>query len=105
MLAVRFFGRIPVVTTPIKRTTCLRLLAGLTGGGSALTIAWKHYRVHASSPPKFDSNKIQSIIREAEGKKISSSDKFDWNLFWYYLRPQIWIIACATAVSLISFDK
>jgi hypothetical protein len=105
MLAVRFFGRIPVAATPFKRTSCLRLLAGLTSGGSALTIAWKHYRVHASSPPKFDSSKIRSIVRDIERKKVSSSEKFDWNLFWYYLRPQIWIIACATAVGLFSFDK
>ncbi len=108
MLAVRFFGRIPVSVIPFKRTSCLRLLAGLTSGGSVLTIAWKHYRVHASSPPKVDSSKIQSIIRDLERKKVpSSSEKFDWSLFWYYLRPQIWIIACATAVSsfFFFFDK
>jgi hypothetical protein len=100
MLAVRFLGRMPTAaTTLVKQTSCLRLLAGLTGGGSALTIAWRHYRVYATSPPKFDSNKMQSIVRDLERKKISSAEKFDWNLFWYYLRPQIWIIACATAVS------
>jgi len=101
MLAVRFFGRLPVITSSIKRTSCLRLLAGLASGGSALTVAYKHYRLHAASPPpqKFDPNKIQSVVRDIERKKISSSEKFDWNLFWHYLRPQIWIIACATAVS------
>jgi hypothetical protein len=107
MLAVRFLGRIPTVAaaaaTPVKRTSCLRLLAGLTGGGSALTIAWRHYRVYAAPPPKFDANKVQSIVRDFERKKVSGVDKFDWNLFWYYLRPQIWIIACATAVSPILF--
>jgi hypothetical protein len=108
MLAVRFFGRMPIAATTIKRTSCLRLLAGLTGGGSALTVVWKHYRVHASSPPpKFDPNITKSIEREVKRKKVSSlssSDKFDWNLFWYYLRPQIWIIACATAVSPFFFS-
>jgi len=105
MLAVRFFGRLSVVATPIKRISCLRLLAGLTSGGSALTVAWKHYRVHASSPPKVDSSRMQSIVHDIERKKVLSSEKFDWNLFWYYLRPQIWIIACATAVSLFSLNK
>jgi hypothetical protein len=105
MLAVRFFGRLPVVATPIKRISCLRLLAGLTSGGSALTLAWKHYRVYAKSPPKVDPSSMQSILNDIERKKISSSEKFDWNLLWYYLRPQIWIIACATAVSLFSFNK
>jgi hypothetical protein len=100
MLAVRLFGRKPVVTTTIKQISCLRLLTGVTSGGSALAIAWKHYRVHAASPPKIDSSKIQSIVHKVEGKPVPSlSEKFDWNLFWYYLRPQIWIIACATAVS------
>ncbi|CAF2660783.1 unnamed protein product [Rotaria sp. Silwood2] len=91
----------PIVTTNIKRTYCLRLLAGITSGGSVLTVAWKHYRVHASAPPKNDSAKIPSIIHEVQRKTISSSDKFDWKLFWYYLRPQIWIIACATATALV----
>ena len=99
MLVVRLFGRAPVLTTAIKRTSSLQLLAGITSGGSALVLGWKHYRVHAASPPKFDSTKIQSIVRDVKGKAISS-EKFDWNLFWYYLRPQIWIIACATAVNL-----
>ncbi len=105
MLAVRFFGRLPAAATTIKRTSCLRLLAGLTSGGSALTVAWKHYRVHAASPSssKLNSNKMQSIVRDMEGQKVLSSEKFDWKLFWYYLRPQIWIIACATAVSFICF--
>jgi hypothetical protein len=109
MLAVRLFGRIPIASNTIKRTSCLRLLAGITSGASALTVTWKYYRVHASSHPhphpKFDPNKIQSIIREAEGKKVSSpAEKFSWELFWYYLRPQIWIIACATAVRLFIFS-
>lgn len=100
MLAVRFFGRLPVASSPLKRTSCLRLFAGLASGGSALTLAWQHCRLHAASPPpKFDPNKIQAVVRDLERKKASSSDKFDWKLFWYYLRPQIWIIACATAVS------
>jgi hypothetical protein len=103
MLAVRLLGRMPMAATPIKRSSCLRLFAGLTGGGSALTIAWRHYRVYAAPLPKIDSNKMHSIVRDLERKKISSSEKFDWNLFWYYLRPQIWIIACATAVSLVLF--
>jgi hypothetical protein len=102
MQVVRLFGRMPIAATTIKRTSCLRLFAGITSGGSALTIAWRHYRVHASSPPKVDTSKIQSIVHEIEGKRIlsSPSEKFDWNLFWYYLRPEIWIIACATAVYL-----
>jgi hypothetical protein len=103
MLAVRLFGRMPVVTTTIKRTSCLRLFAGVASGGSALTVAWRHYRVHAASPKTNDFNKIQPIVPEVEGKPVlssSSSEKFDWKLFWYYLKPQIWIIACATAVSL-----
>ncbi|CAF1440324.1 unnamed protein product [Rotaria sp. Silwood1] len=91
----------PVVTANIKRTSCLRLLAGITSGGSLLTVAWKHYRVHASASPKQDSIKIPSIIHEVERKQISSSDKFDWKIFWYYLRPQIWVIACATAAALV----
>ena len=107
MLAVRFFGRMPVAATVIKQTSSLRLFAGLASGGSVLTVAWKHYRVHAASPPplpKFDPNKNQAAIRGIERKKVSSSEKFDWNLFWYYLRPEIWIIACATAVSLFVFS-
>jgi hypothetical protein len=104
MLAVRLFGRIPVTATPFKRASCFRLLAGITSGGSALTIAWKHHRVHASTLPQIDINKMQPIVQEVEAKKLlSPSDKFDWNLFWYYLRPQIWIIACATAVGYFSF--
>ena len=100
MLAVRFLGRLPALATPIKRTSCLRLVAGLASGGSALTVAWKHYRVHALSPPKTDGGSIRPIVRDVQEKRVQpSTDKFDWNLFWYYLRPQIWIIACATAVS------
>ncbi|CAF3723184.1 unnamed protein product [Adineta steineri] len=103
MLAVRLFGRMPVAATPIKRTSYLRLFAGITSGASALTVAWKHHRVHAASPPKFDPIKLQSMVCEVDGKKVSSSssEKFDWKLFWHYLRPQIWIIACATATALV----
>ncbi|CAF1249424.1 unnamed protein product [Rotaria magnacalcarata] len=102
MLVVRLFRRIPVGTSSIKSKSCLRLLAGITSGGSALTIVWKHYRVHASKTPKLDSNQLSSIVRDVEGKKVaSSSEKFDWKLFWHYLRPQIWVIACATATALV----
>lgn len=103
MLAARLFGRTPVAATAaLKRTSCLRLLAGGTSGAAVLSLSWRHLRVHAAEAPKFDASKLQSIAREADKAKnsSSSSDKFDWNLFWYYLRPQIWIIACATAVGL-----
>lgn len=98
MLAVRLFGRIPTAVTPIKRTSYVRLLAGLTSGASALTVVWKHYRVHAASS-KPTPYQTQPVVQDIERKMISSSEKFDWNLFWYYLRPQVWIIACATAVN------
>ena len=98
MLAVRFFSRIPTLVTPFKRTSCIRLLAGLTSGASALTVVCRHYRVHAASAPKPQPYKTQPIVQDIERKRSSPSEKFDWNLFWYYLRPQVWIIACATAV-------
>lgn len=107
MLAVRLFRRIPVTNTTIKRASCLRLFAGIASGGGALTLAWKHYRVQASAPPKQDIHKMQPVIAEVATQQ-PSSEKFDWKLFWYYLRPQIWVIACATAVSLVmhySIDK
>lgn len=102
MLAVRLFSRIPVGSTSIKSgASCLRLLAGVTSGGSALAVVWKHYRIHAAKRPKVDSNQLSSIVREVERKTVST-EKFDWKLFWHYLRPQIWIIACATAVKSFS---
>lgn len=101
MLAVRLLGRVPVLATPAKRLTCLRFFTGFASGGGALTVAWKHYRVHAAvAPLKLETQQVQPISDEKIGKKVvSPMDKFDWNLFWYYLRPEIWIIACATAVS------
>jgi hypothetical protein len=100
MLAVRLFGRLPVLSTSIKRTKCLGLFAGITSGGGALMLAWKHYHVHASSSSSSSSPiPNQRVLLPIDEKKVTlSHDKFDWQLFWYYLRPQIWIIACATAV-------
>ncbi|CAF0721134.1 unnamed protein product [Adineta ricciae] len=104
MLATRLFGRIPVATTTLKRVSCLRLFAGVASGTGALTVAWKHYRVHAAAQPPpsatFEVSKLQPVVHEKKEKK-PISDKFDWSLFWSYLRPQIWIIACATATALV----
>ena len=103
MLTVHIFRRVPTtLTSTIRRASHLRFLAGITSGGSALTVIWKHYRVHAAKAPKIRSNEILPILHQVdENKAVSSkSEKFDWNLFWYYLRPQIWIIGCATAVNL-----
>ena len=100
MLAVRLLRRVPVLATPAKRLTCLRFLTGIASGGGALTVAWKHYRVYAAvAPLRLETQQVQPVSDEKiEKKAVSPVHKFDWNLFWYYLRPQIWIIACATAV-------
>ena len=102
MLAVHIFRRVPTLTNTIRRTSHLRFLVSITSGGSALIATWKHYRVHALKGPKIRSNEISSVLYQVkEPKAVSSTaEKFDWNLFWYYLRPQIWIIGCATTVNL-----
>ena len=99
MLAIRLLGRVPVLATPSKRVTCLRFLTGIASGGGALAVAWKHYRLHAAAPLKLDTRQVQPISEKiVQNKVLSAGETFDWKLFWYYLRPQIWIIACATAV-------
>ena len=87
MFTVRLLGR---------RST-LRVLTGLASGGCALTVAWKHTCLQAAKPPVLP---VPKRVQEEIAKKsvVVGTDKFDWNLFWFYLKPQVWIIACATAV-------
>ena len=98
MFTVRLLGR---GVRAIDRRSTLRLLTGLASGGCALTVAWKHTCLHAAKPPVLP---VPKIVQEEKAKNVVVVvDKFDWKLFWYYLKPQIWIIACATAVGRFSF--
>lgn len=99
MFTVRFLGR---GVRAFDRRTTLRVLTGLASGGCALTVAWKYGRLHAATAP-VPIRPIPTIVQEEKTKTVAV-DKFDWNLFWYYLKPQVWIIACATAVGDISFQ-
>ena len=96
MFTVRLLGRL----RSVDRRHSLRILTGIASGGCALTWALKHSRVHATtslvSIPLPSSPSPSSI--PTENKSVTVIDKFDWKVFWYYLKPQIWIIACATAV-------
>ena len=92
MYTVRLLGR---SVRAIDRRSALRVLTGLASGGCALTVAWKHTCLQAAKPPALP---MPKIMQEDKPKKTLVVDKFDWKLFWYYLKPQIWIIACATAV-------
>ena len=106
MLAVRLLGRaVSGQSLPLKRTTCVRFLTGIVSGGTGLAVVWNHHRVHAASSKMMKTPIPPTIVRDVEEKKPDYSvDKFDWKLFWHYLKPQFWIIACATAVIRFSMN-
>lgn len=104
MLAIRLLGRgFSGWSKPLKGNNCLRLFTGVVSGGSGLAVVWKHYHLNAASSKKNLKSPIPpNVTLDSVKKNTISNEKFDWKVFWYYLKPQLWIIAFATAVNSIT---